>query len=82
MWSALSSVFSLLGPVIFWGLKQWMRTREKNEQMEKSYYAFLTAVDMSGQVKVANHISAVQALKAEQDRLIAEHEKEKGNEDS
>ena len=55
----------------------WVRNSQKQEDIKKSYYAFLDAVDKSGAAKVANHISAVRAKDAEVDRLLKEIEMEK-----
>lgn len=73
----IGSVFSFFAPLLLRMVDIWVRNSQKQEDIKKSYYAFLDAVDKSGAAKVANHISAVRAKDAEVDRLLKEIEMEK-----
>lgn len=72
-----SFFFELIGPVIFWFLKQWVSNQEKKKEFHESYFAFLAAVDKSGAIKAANHLAAQDALAAEQKKLLEEIENAK-----
>ena len=70
----IAGILQMLGPIILWFLQKWVENQKAEESMLKSYYNFLDHVDKAGQVKVANHLSATKALRAEQERLRKELE--------
>lgn len=69
MWG---SIIEAVLPAAFWLINRWMKAKDKEDAMVKSYYEFLSQVDKSGAAKVANYLSAEQALKAKQDELTKE----------
>lgn len=69
MWAGIISMIGQLG---LWLLSQWIRQQKKEEDMVKSYYNFLDAVDKSGSLKVANHLAAARAEQEEIERLLKE----------
>lgn len=75
----MSSIWSFVGSVAFWLLEKWVNRQAKKKQFQESYYAFLKAVDQSGAKKVANHLAAQNALKAEQEKLLEELKSESEN---
>lgn len=72
-------IVNAIAPLLFHFLDRWIKGQKHQEEMVKSYYNFLTHVDQSGQVKVANHLSGKAALKAKQQELLDELNKGEKN---
>jgi len=75
----MMTIIKALLPVAFWVLQKWVMSQKRDEMFLKDYHRFLDNVDKSGQIKVANHIAATNALREEQQRLLEELKNEQGN---
>ncbi len=66
MWT---TILGLATPIILWLIKTFISGEAKKAEYIKSYYKFLEDVDKIGEKKVQNHLSAKDALEAEQQKL-------------
>ncbi len=73
----MTAIFSILGPVVLWGLKQWIKSQALSEEQKKNYYAFLEDVDKHTKIDVTNYIAAGNA-REETIRRINDRRKQLG----
>ena len=66
----LSTILTLLGPIIVFIVKQFIGEQERLEKFIKSYYGFIDQVDHSVKTKVANHIALNEARMLKQLELL------------
>lgn len=70
-----SSILTALGPLIAFLIKSFIQNKEKQQEMIKSYYAFLDANDKAIQEKVDNIVKLNQARREKQQQLLEEKRK-------
>lgn len=62
MGALLGPILSMLGPLIVWGIKMFVKEQEARETMVKNYYQFLAQIDKKSATKVANYLASEREL--------------------
>jgi len=76
MMSIIGSVLSLAGPLIMWMIKNFLKTKERQERAVKNYYEFIASIDKKSADKVANYLAAETELERVQNMIREKQLKE------
>jgi hypothetical protein len=71
----ITSLLTTFGPIILWVMKLFIRNQARQEEMIKSFYAFLDAADASVKQKVNSQLSLKAARRKKQMQLLADKKK-------